>query len=151
MSAPRYHLEDFTPGRSFGAGPRKVTREEIIAFAAEFDPQPFHLDEEAARRSMLGGLAASGWHTAAIMMALLADAFILDTAGMGSPGIEEMKWLKPLRPGDEVTLSVTVIDARPSQSRPDRGIIRIRAVLTNQAGEAVAEHTNPIMIRRRPA
>jgi acyl dehydratase len=148
---PSLYLDDFTPGRTFVSRPRPVTREEIIAFAAEFDPQPFHLDEEAARKSLLGGLAASGWHTASLMMRLIADTFILETAGMGAPGIDEMKWLKPLRPGDTVTLTGTVLEARRSTSKPDRGLARFRFVLENQHGEAVAEHTNLIMIAVRPA
>jgi acyl dehydratase len=145
---PRYHFEDFTIGRNFTAGPRRVTRAEIITFAAEFDPQPMHLDEEAARGSLLGGLAASGWQTAAIMMDLIAKAFILDTAGMGSPGIDDLKWIRPLRPDDEVTLTGTVLEARASQTKPDRGLVRFRFVLTNQHGEDVAEHTNLIIIGR---
>ena len=98
-------FEDFTPGMVIETGPRLVTREEIVAFAAEFDPQPMHLDEDAARASILGGLAASGWHTCCLMMRMACDGFVLDSSSMGAPGVDEVKWLKPLRPGTTRTLS----------------------------------------------
>src|SRR5829696_8294868 len=97
---PRYYWEDFVLGAVDEFGPRTVTREEIIAFASEFDPQPMHLDEEAARGTMLGGLAASGWHTCAIFMRMISDWFVLDSASWGGPGVDELKWLRPVRPGD---------------------------------------------------
>ena len=100
---PKFYFEDFSAGWTAEYGPRRVTREEIVGFAAQFDPQPMHLDEEAARHTMLGGLAASGWHTCCIMMRMIADGLLLDAASMGAPGIDEVKWLKPVRPGDELT------------------------------------------------
>src|ERR1700682_125628 len=96
---PRIYFEDIVPGSVITFGPRTITREEIIAFAAEFDPQPMHLDEEAAKKTMLGGLSASGWHSCAIMMRLIYDGFLVNAASMGAPGIDEVKWLKPVRPG----------------------------------------------------
>ena len=98
---PKLHWEDFKPGAVATYGPRLVTREEIVAFAAEFDPQPMHLDEAAGAATMLGGLGASGWHICCLLMRMIADGFILDSASMGAPGIEEMRWLKPLRPGTQ--------------------------------------------------
>src|SRR5690348_4459796 len=113
---PKLYFEDFKPGSVTEYGPRLVTREEIVAFAAEFDPQPMHLDEEAARVSMLGGLAASGWHTCCLLMRMAADGFILNSASMGAPGVDEVKWLRPLRPGTRVTLRVNVLESRVSNS-----------------------------------
>jgi len=101
---PRYHWEDFKPGDVATYGPRLVTREEIVAFAAEFDPQPMHLDEAAASATLLGGLAASGWHISSLIMRMMADGFIVDSSSMGGPGVDEMRWLKPLRPGARVRL-----------------------------------------------
>src|SRR5690348_5839361 len=112
----KLYFEDFKPGSVTEYGPRLVTREEIVAFAAEFDPQPMHLDEEAARSSMLGGLAASGWHTCCLLMRMAADGFILNSASMGAPGVDEVKWLRPLRPGTRVTLRVNVLESRVSNS-----------------------------------
>src|SRR3954453_814299 len=103
-AVPKLYFEDFSVGQVAEYGPRRVTREEIVAFAAQFDPQPMHLDEEAARHTILGGPGASGWHTCCIAMRLIADGLLLDTASMGSPGIEELKWLKPVRPGDALTI-----------------------------------------------
>ncbi|NJO54593.1 MAG: enoyl-CoA hydratase, partial [Bacteroidales bacterium] len=101
---PRLYFEDFAPGWTISHGPRRVGRDEIVAFAAEFDPQPFHLDEAAGQASLLGGLAASGWHMCAILMRMMCDAFLNDTASHGAPGIEEVVWLKPLRPGTQITM-----------------------------------------------
>lgn len=141
--------EDFPPGRLGTFGPRHVSREEILAFAAEFDPQPMHLDEEAARHSMLRGLAGSGWHLASLMMRMMFDGFIGRAASLGSPGVSELRWLAPLRPGDDVTLEVDVLEARVSSSRPERGIVTIKAVARNAAGEALCEMVSPLMIGRR--
>ncbi|WJR81668.1 MaoC family dehydratase [Bradyrhizobium sp. NP1] len=141
--------EDFPPGRLGTFGPRHVSREEILAFAAEFDPQPMHLDEEAARHSMLRGLAGSGWHLASLMMRMMFDGFIGRAASLGSPGVSELRWLAPLRPGDDVMLEVDVLEARVSSSRPERGIVTIKAVARNAAGEALCEMVSPLMIGRR--
>jgi acyl dehydratase len=131
------HWEDFVVGSVAEYGPRRVTREEIIAFAAEFDPQPMHMDEEFARATMLGGLAASGWHTCAIAMRLIVDGFMANSASIGSPGVDEVRWLKPVRPDDQLTLQRTVLEARPLRSRPEWGLVKFRFELINQAGERV--------------
>jgi acyl dehydratase len=146
---PHLYFEDFVEGSVESFGSRVVTREEIISFAAEFDPQPMHLDEQAARHSPLGGLAASGWHSCAIMMRLIADGFILDSSCMGSPGVEEVKWLKPVRPGDRLAARRTVLEKRTSKSRSELGFVRFRFELVNQNGETVMEQTNSIMFGRR--
>ncbi len=148
---PRFYYEDFEQGSVERFGSRTVTREEIVGFAAEFDPQPMHLDEQAARRTPLGGLAASGWHSCAIMMRLIADGFILESSCMGSPGVEELKWLKPVRPGDRLAVRRTVLETRVSKSRPAMGFVRFRFELLNQNGETVMEQTNFIMFGRRAA
>src|ERR1700754_1560506 len=144
-------FEDFPPGRFGTFGPRRVTREEILAFAAEFDPQPMHLDEEAAQRSMLKGLSGSGWHLCSIMMRMMFDGYIGRTASLGSPGVNELKWLAPLRPGDDLTLDVEVVEARGSKSRPGTGIVTFRRRVRNAAGRPLAEMVSPIIIRRRAA
>lgn len=148
---PRIYWEDLTPGTVETDGPRLVTREEIIAFAAEFDPQPMHLDEEAARATLLGGLAASGWHTCAILMRLFYDGLLRDASSMGSGGIDEVRWLRPLRPGDSVTLRRTVAATRPSRSRPNMGTATFAFELLNQVGETVMTMRCTIMFGRRPA
>ena len=142
-------FEDFKPGHLGRFGPRRVTREEILAFAAEFDPQPMHLDEEAASRSMLKGLSGSGWHLCSIIMRMMFDGFIGRTASLGSPGVNELRWLTPLRPGDEVTLDIEVTEARVSGSRPATGIVMFKAVASNAAGQALCEMTSPIIVKRR--
>lgn len=142
-------FEDFKPGRFGTFGPRHVSRDEILAFAAEYDPQPMHLDEEAARRSMLGSLSGSGWHLGSIMMRMLVDGFIGRTASLGSPGVNEMRWLAPLRPGDDLTLDVEVTEARISRSRPDTGIVTFKCTVRNAAGTALCEMVSPILVGRR--
>jgi acyl dehydratase len=148
---PKYYWEDFVSGSVEEYGPRPVTREEIIAFAAEFDPQPMHLDEEAARATMLGGLAASGWHSCAILMRMICDWFVLDSASWGGPGIDEVKWLKPIRPGDRLTLRRTVGEKRVSNSRPEMGFVTFHYEMRNQAGEPVMTLATPMMMGRRDA
>ena len=144
-------FEDFPPGHFGTFGPRHVTREEILAFAAEFDPQPMHLDEEAASKSMLRGLSGSGWHLGSLMMRMLFDGFIGRTASLGSPGVDELRWLSPLRPGDDLMLDVEVKDARASRSRPDLGIVTFGMQVRNAAGQVLLEATSPIMVKRRDA
>lgn len=129
---PHLHFEDFTPGRVFGLGTRRMSREDILAFARQFDPQPFHIDEEAARASSFGGLIASGWHSAAVFMRLYVDAVLHDAASMGSPGISELRWRAPVRPGDEVRGEFVVEAAEPSSGREDRGTVFFRGELRNQ-------------------
>ena len=148
---PRLYFEDFAVGSVAEYGPRLVTREEIIAFAAEFDPQPFHLDEEAARGSMLGGLAASGWHTCSILMRMIYDGFLFESASMGSPGVDEVRWLAPVRPGDRLTIRRTVSDARVSKSRPEAGFVSFLFEVLDQAGRTVMTLKTPLMIARRGA
>jgi acyl dehydratase len=145
------HFEDFAPGQIREWGPRTVTREEIVAFASEFDPQPMHLDESAAKESILGGLAASGWHTCAIMMRMFCDGLLLNSTSQGSPGIDETKWLKPVRPGDALTVRHTVLEARPSKSRPDIGLVRHQCEVLNQRGERVMEMRFTSMFGKRSA
>src|SRR6201995_2956253 len=140
---------DFPPGPFGSFGPRHVTREEIVTFAAELDPQPMHLDEEAASKTMLRGLSGSGWHLASVMMRMMFDGFIGRAASLGSPGVNELRWLAPLRPGDDLTLDVEVTEARVSKSRPDSGIVTFKATARNAAGQALCEMVSPIIIGRR--
>ena len=146
---PKYHWEDFKTGDVAVYGPRLVTREEIVAFAAEFDPQPMHLDEAAASATLLGGLAGSGWHSCALMMRMMADGFLLDSASMGAPGVEDVRWLKPLRPGTQVRLRVSVLDTRSSKSRPEMGLTRIRYDLIDEADSVITTMTSTMMLGRR--
>lgn len=146
---PKFYYEDFSSGQIIEHGPRLITREEIIAFAAQYDPQPMHLDEEAGRNSMLGGLAASGWHSCGIMMRMICDAFLLDTASMGAASVDEVQWLRPIRPGDRLTLRCTVLEKRTSRSRPEMGIVHARHDLYNAHGEHVITMMAPQMLRRR--
>src|ERR1700681_1203829 len=142
-------FEDFPPGHFGTFGPRHVSREEIIAFAAEFDPQPMHLDEEAASRSMLKGLSGSGWHLCSLMMRMMVDGFVGRSASLGSPGVNEVRWLAPLRPGDDLTLDVEVAEARVSRSRPETGIVTLKGAARNAAGAVLCEMVTPIIVRRR--
>ena len=143
------YFEDFSIGEILPLGSKQVSRAEIIAFAAEFDPQPFRLDEHAATDPLIGGLMASGWHVSALFMSMLCDGFLLESSSMGSPGIETLKWKHPVRAGDTLSASSTVIELRPSKSRPEMGIVRFRHEVTNQAGEMVMWLENPIMFSRR--
>src|SRR5689334_8218765 len=142
-------FEDFPPGPFGSFGPHRVTRDEIVTFAAEFDPQPMHLDEKAASESMLQGLSGSGWHLASVMMRMMVDGFIGRAASLGSPGVNELRWLAPLRPGDDLMLDVEVTEARVSKSRPDTGIVTFKAIARNAAGQALCEMVSPIIIGRR--
>jgi acyl dehydratase len=148
---PKFYFEDFEAGSVAQSGPKLVTREEIIAFASQFDPQPMRLDEEAARASMLGGLAASGWHTCALAMRMICDWFVLDSASMGAPGVDEVRWLKPVRPGDRVTLRRTVLETRASRSRPDMGFVKLQFEMLNQSGDVAMTMVTPMMISKRQA
>ncbi|MGO4526194.1 MaoC family dehydratase [Microvirga sp. 2MCAF35] len=148
---PRYAFEDFTPGSTRMLGPTIVTKEALLAFAQEYDAQPFHVDEVAAKDSFIGTLIASGWHTCSINMRLLADEVILDSTSLGSPGIEEVKWLKPVRPGDALRSRMTILESRPSASRPSLGLVRFQFEMLNQQDEAVFSQKNWIMFGRRDA
>jgi acyl dehydratase len=144
-------FEDFPVGHFGTFGPRHVTREEIIAFASEFDPQPMHLDEEAARHTMLGGLSGSGWHLCSLMMRMMFDGYIRRTASLGSPGVDEVRWLSPLRPGDDLMLDIDVTAARVSRSRPTTGIVTFAMRIRNAADQVLLEATSPIIVERRAA
>ncbi|HTQ83576.1 MAG TPA: MaoC family dehydratase [Pseudolabrys sp.] len=146
---PKYYWEDFKPGAVAIYGPRLVTREEIVAFAAEFDPQPMHLDEAAASATLLGGLAASGWHVSSLIMRMMADGFIVDSSSMGGPGVEEMRWLMPLRPGTQIRLRATVLESRPSKSRPEMGLAKFRYEMLDDADNAIATMVATAMFGRR--
>ena len=134
---PGHSFEDFEPGQVYELGSTTVTEEEIVEFARRFDPQPFHLDAEAAKNSDFGGLIASGWHTGAMWMRLYVDSLLGGGSGQGSSGIEELRWLAPVRPGDTLSGWLTVLDATQSERRPDRGTIRIRGEMVNQDGVTV--------------
>ena len=137
MSAPERYFEDYTPGAVFTSGAIPVGEAEIIDFALKYDPQAMHTDPEAARSGRFGGLIASGWHTAALMMRLFATNFLSPASSVASPGIDELRWLHPVRPGDSLHLRVTVIEARRSRSRPREGIVRSFIEVLNQHGEVV--------------
>ncbi|HET9616538.1 MAG TPA: MaoC family dehydratase [Pseudolabrys sp.] len=145
----KLHWEDFTIGDVAVYGPRLVTREEIVAFAAEFDPQPAHLDEAAAAATLHGGLAGSGWHSCALMMRMMADGFLLNSTSMGAPGVEEVRWLVPLRPGTQVRLRTTVLETRSSKSRPEMGLTRIRYDLIDETDTVITTLTSTMMLGRR--
>jgi acyl dehydratase len=144
-------FEDFKPGRFGTFGPRRVSREEILEFAGEFDPQPMHLDEAAGRASILGGLAASGWHTSAIFMRMMADSYILRSLSQGAPGVDFMEWRKPVLAGDTLSGNSTVLEARPMRSRPGIGIVKFRHEVMNQRGDLVCLSENSIMFGMRAA
>ena len=146
---PQLYWEDFHPGRVFEHGPRRLPRDEMIAFAAQFDPQPMHLDEAAARESMMGGLAASGWYACCILMRMCVDAFVGESTSMGAPGVDEVRWLLPIRPDDELRLKATVLETRVSKSRPDMGFVRFEFELFNAAGPRVMTLTTSLMMGRR--
>jgi acyl dehydratase len=144
------YLEDFAVGQTFGSGRLRVDAERIKTFAAEFDPQPFHLDEEAARGTLFRGLAASGWHTAAMTMRLLVDSELKPAGGIVGAGFDEFKWPRPVRPGDELHLEIEVLEARPSKSRPDQGMIKVKTTTLNQDGEPVQISVGNLVVPRRP-
>jgi acyl dehydratase len=144
------YLEDFTVGQTFGSGRIVVEKEDIKAFAAKFDPQPFHLDETAAHDTIFGGLAASGWHTAAMTMRLLVDSEIKPAGGIVGAGFDEFRWPRPVRPGDELRLESEVLDVRPSQSRPHQGLIKVRTTTLSQLNEPVQIMIANLVVLRRP-
>jgi acyl dehydratase len=143
------YLEDFAVGQTFGSGRLRIDKERARAFAAEFDPQPFHLDEAAARRSIFGGLTASGWHTAAVTMRLLVETELKPAGGIIGAGLDECRWPRPVRPGDELRIECEVIEVRPSKSRPEQGLIKLRTTTLNQDGEAVLVHVLNLVVLRR--
>lgn len=145
----RDHWEDFPVGsvRQFGA--MQVTREDVLDFASKFDPQPFHLDDAAAEASLFGKLSASGWHTCAMAMRMMCDGYLLNAASLGSPGIDKLKWHKPVYPGDTLSVRFSVLEARTMNSRPDVGLIRSLSEVLNQHGEVVQSMEGWGMFRRR--
>lgn len=145
----KLHFEDFEPGAVTVYGPRLVTREEIIAFAAEFDPQPMHLDEAAASATLLGGLGASGWHSCCLLMRMIADGFLLNSSSMGGPGVEEVNWLKPLRPGTTIRIRATVLDTRASNSRPGMGLVKFLFEVIDDTDAAITTLRTTLMLGRR--
>ena len=144
------YLEDFAVGQTFGSGRLRIDEERIKTFAAEFDPQPFHLDEEAARQTLFRGLAASGWHTAAVTMRLLVESEIRPAGGIVGAGFDELRWPRPVRPGDELRVASEVLEVRPSKSRPDQGIIKVRTTTLNQKDEPVQISIGNLVVPRRP-
>ena len=143
------YLEDFALGQTFGSGRLRIDKDRAIAFAAEFDPQPYHLDEDAALRSIFGGLAASGWLTAAVTMRLLVDGDLKPAGGILGAGFDEFRWPRPVRPGDELRLESEILEVRPSKSRPEQGLIKVRTTTFNQNGEAVQVQVANLVVPRR--
>ena len=146
----KQYLEDYAAGQVYRSGQLRVDEDQIMAFAAQFDPQPYHLDEEAARKSVFGGLAASGWHTAALTMRLLVESEFRPADGILGVGFDELSWPRPVRPGDELHVESEVLEVRPSKSRPDRGLIRVRTTTFNQNGEPVQIYSGNLLVPRRP-
>ena len=147
---PDLYWEDFEPGQVLQLGSVDVTEQAIVEFARQFDPQPFHVDPAAAAESVFGGLIASGWHTGAMWMRLYVDSMLGSAAARGSPGIEELRWLAPVRPGDTLQGRLTVLETTPSERRPDRGTVRIRGELVNQDGVTVLSMVSRGHFGRRP-
>jgi acyl dehydratase len=145
------YFEDFAVGQTFGSGRIRVEADRIKSFAAEFDPQPFHLDEEAALQTIFGGLAASGWHTAALTMRLLVDSGLDPAGGIVGAGFDELRWPRPVRPGDELRLESEVLEVRSSKSRPAQGWVKLRTTTMNQNGEPVQILVANLVVPRRPA
>ena len=145
-------FEDLAVGQETYFGSYEVTREEVIDFARKYDPQPFHLSDEAAAKTHFGRLAASGWHTCAMTMAVIARHVVkTEQAGLGSPGVDELRWLKPVYPGDTLHVRSTIVEVRPSRSKPDIGSFRSATTVTNQDGVPVLTFTSIVLMRRRPA
>ena len=144
------YFEDFPPGDVRESPPRTITREEMVDFARKYDPQPFHLDDDAAKKTIYGGLIGSGWLTVSVMMRLLWDTMLKDTVSLGSPGSDEIRWLKPVRPGDTLRARFTVVEAIPSRSKPDRGVVKTFTEILNQHGEVVMTMRGLGMFGRRP-
>lgn len=145
------YFEDFPPGERRELGQYAVTEEEIIRFARDFDPQSFHVDHAAAEASMFGGLIASGWHTCSMTMRVLCDGFLLAAASIGSPGVDLLRWKRPVRPGDTLRVFATVVEAKPSTSKPDRGVLVNEIEVRNQGDEIVLTMLAMTMLYRRPA
>ena len=145
------YLEDFAVGQVFNTGRLRIDKEQIFAFARQFDPQPFHVDEEAARQSPFRGLAASGWHTAALTMRLMVDGELKPAGGILGVGFDELSWPRAVRPGDELRARSEILEVRPSKSKPDRGMIRVRTTTLNQNDEPVMVFTGNLLVPKRAA
>ena len=150
MAPPDRWFEDFHPGERLEFGDYEMTEAEIIGFARQYDPQPFHVDPEAAKSSNFGGLIASGWNTVGALMRMMVDHFVPRNSSMGSPGVDELRWLKPVRPGDRLRVRVNVLEATRSRSKPDRGIVRSLTEVLNQHGEVVMTMRGMALYRARP-
>ncbi|MEO8839224.1 MAG: MaoC family dehydratase [Herbaspirillum sp.] len=150
MATIKWYFEDFPVGRKVEVGSHTFTEEEILAFATQFDPQPFHVNKEAAKNSIFGGLIASGWHTLSTMMRLMVDGFLNESASMGSPGVDQIRWIKPVHPGDTIQVSSVTLESRPSTSKPDRGVVISEWRAVNQHGELVCTSRGMGMFGRRP-
>lgn len=144
-------FDDFREGETIELGSKTVTAADIVGFAAEFDPQPMHLDEVAGRQSILGGLSASGWHSCVIFMRLFCDGFLLSSTSQGSPGVDVVRWKKPVQAGDRLSARTRVLGKRLSRSRPSVGLVTLRSEMSNQRGESVFELENTIMFLTRQA
>ena len=147
----QWYFEDFYPGQEIALGERPVTEEEIIAFAREYDPQPFHIDKEAAAQSIYGGVIASGWHTCSMMMRMVVDGMMCSASSMGSPGLDGVRWLRPVRAGDTLSVRYLTTQVKASNSKPDRGVVWSKWIATNQHGEEVCTIEGMGMFGRRPA
>ena len=151
MSQPKWYFEDFEVGKTIEVGTRTINEEEIVEFAMKYDPQPFHVDHDAAAKSVYGGIIASGWQTCSMMMRMMVDGYLRDSSSLGSPGVDEVRWLKPVRAGDTLTVTTTVLDARASASKPDRGVVSSIWHARNQHGELVVTVKGMGMFGCRPA
>ena len=151
MQPTKWYFEDFYAGQQIPLGSRTVSEAEILDFARQFDPQPFHVDHEAAAQSIFGGVIASGWHTCSMMMRMVVDGLLASSSSMGSPGLDSVRWIKPVRAGDTLTVVYITKEVRPSNSKPDRGVVVSVWQATNQHGEVVATVEGMGMYGRRPA
>jgi acyl dehydratase len=145
----KYYWEDFVAGDRRKIGARRIEQDEMIEFAKQYDPQPFHVDPEAAQGSFFGGLIASGWQTCGIVMRIMCDAYLNESASLGSPGLDNIRWSKPVRPGDTLEVEREILESRVSNSKPDIGIVKTRWIVTNQDGEVVMTMEGFGMFRRR--
>ena len=147
--ARQWYFEDFYPGQEIDLGERSVSEEEIVAFARQFDPQPFHVDRDAARASIYGGVIASGWHTCSLMMRMVVDGLMASSSSMGSPGLDGVRWLRPLRAGDTIRVRYLTTQVKASNSKPDRGVVWSKWTAINQHGEEICTIEGMGMFRRR--
>ena len=145
----KYYWDDFTPDWTYESPPRTLGADEIVRFAREYDPQVFHTDEEGAKATPFGGLIASGWQTCGVMMRLMCDGYLIDSACLGSPGLDELRWLKPVRPGDALRLRTTALEQTPSRKDSSRGTVKFRWEVLNQNGEIVCSIVGRQLFRRR--